>query len=340
MLLMRRAVTVCALALLGGIAVAQEIAAPALPDIDLFANSKASWFQRDGLKPYYFVVHRPALLVFWRADDADTMERIVPAMVALAESKEDELAVLFVERSQMPYTEMLRAVAIHRWLGSPALWTSDAPAGAEQLDAPCFVLLGRDQRPVLTGHPLTDQQKLDVAIRDAFEECRFGPADLPAEARAARQALQEGRYAKAFGLPAAADRARARGDAAEADVLEAQARWIEDDIQLRFDSLHGMLFRGTSAAALPRLQALSKALEALPNDNRLREVVTSSLAAWDCGEALVEVQASAKLMKLQGALYAKGPSDSLAASLRKFAAAEPGTHAAERATFLASIAAP
>jgi tetratricopeptide (TPR) repeat protein len=44
--------------------------------------------------------------------------------------------------------------------------------------------------------------------------------------------------------------------------------------------------------------------------------------------------------KLQSALYAKGPSGSLAASLCKSAAAEPGTHAAERATFVASIAAP
>ena len=118
------------------------------------------------------------------------------------------------------------------------------------------------------------------------------------------------------------------------------AKLVADEILNQLDWCNEMLLVGTGAAARPRIEALDKALATLPRDDDWRRQGDEALEVYTCGDQNKELKASAEMLDLQAELFLSGPSAALAKSLQKTARAHPGTHAAERAAFLASIAAP
>ncbi len=333
------------LALVGllGVAAAQGRAAGELPAVTLPDQSKAT-FHRDGLHSVHMLFwRRPTLVLSWRADDAETVEKVVPAVLQLARDTGEDRAVLFVERSGTSYLDMLRLAARRRWLGGGEAWTCEVPPGTESRDTPSFVLTSATHATVLAGHPLADHEALGAAVKRAVDERRSGSADLTPEAREVLRALHEDRLAAALQLVARAGKLRASGkpgDARAADALDAVARQVEGELTTRISWPSEMLAVGTGAAAVPRVEALCKALEPLPNDDRWRSHAEGDLQLFTCGDKAEELKASAVLLKLQGQLFAKGPSESLAKALVKLAASHPGTHAANRARDIAALAAP
>jgi hypothetical protein len=333
---MRAARLALGLLALAAPALAQTSGTPAspLPHVVLPDQSRTT-FHRDGLNSLYILfLHRPTLVVSWRADDAAGARQVVPAALALADSFQGDLALLLVERSGLSYTDMLRFAARERWLGDTAAWTCEVPAGMAALPTPSFVLVSAAQATVLAGDPLAQQSELAAAAKRLVDERRNGGPGAPGQTRDALTALSTGKPAKALGLVSAPF------DEATARTLQGPAKLVADEILNQLDWCNEMLLVGTGAAARPRIEALDKALASLPRDDDWRRQADEALQVYTCGDQNKELKASAELLDLQADLFLNGPSAALSKSLQKTARAHPGTNAAERAAFLATIAAP
>jgi len=114
----------------------------------------------------------------------------------------------------------------------------------------------------------------------------------------------------------------------------------KDTTYLVTNMMRSVLNEGTGAAARPRVEALSKALASLPRDDDWRRQADEALEVYTCGDQNKELKASADMLDLQAELFLQGPSAALCKALQKTARAHAGTYAAERAAFLATIAAP
>jgi len=258
----------------------------------------------------------------------------VPVALDLAEVYGGDLGVLFVERSGRSYADMLRFAAREHWLGGTAAWTCELPSGAEALPTPSFALLSVRRATLLAGDPVAQRAELAAAARSAVDERRHGEAGASAQERAALTALSEGQPGKALGLvdaPFAEAAARKLAQPAQrvADEILNESTWCTE-----------MLYAGSFAAARQRVEALNKALSSLPVDDRWRQLADGALAVYTCGDQNKELDASAEMLQLQERLFTKGPSAALAKAFEKTAKAHAGTHAAERALFLATIAGP
>ncbi|HEX5010641.1 MAG TPA: hypothetical protein VFY71_09580 [Planctomycetota bacterium] len=337
--MMRAARLALGLLALSGPVLAQTIAAPPaaatpLPRVVLPDQSRAT-FHRDGLHSVLMLfLHRPTLVVSWRADDPAGARRLVPAALALADSFQGDLALLLVERSGLSYTDMLRFAAREHWLGGTAAWTCEVPSGLAALPTPSFVLISAKQATLLAGDPLAQQAELAAAAKRLVDERRNGGPGAPGQTRDALTALSAGNLAKALSLVSAPY------DEATARTLQGPAQLVADEILNQYEWCNEMLLVGLGAAARPRVEALGKALSSLPRDDDWRRQADDALDVYTCGDQNMELKASAAMLDLQAQLFRDGPSGGLWKSLQKMAKAHAGTHAAERAAFLATIASP
>jgi hypothetical protein len=309
-------------------AAGQDAPAPApapLPKIELPSQSLGT-FNRFGLHSVYMLFQRrPVLVVSWRADEAASNE-VVPAMLALAQREGDDLALLFVERSRLPYADMLRFVARKHWLCGSACWTCEVPPGTELQATPAFVLTSVGHEVVLAGDPLAQAGALAAAADRAVEERRSGTADMPAELHAALGALYEGQFGQAVTLAGPLDQAR--------------RQVIQDELDLQQQLANEMLASGYALEAQTRLTAMLKSLEKLPEDDPRRLAAKNALAVFDCGDWNKDLKAGPTLAKLQEQLCTRGPGAPLAQLLRGLAKANDGAPLGKRALALAEIAEP
>lgn len=324
-----------------------QAAPPAPIPTDLVGNRVAPADQSDqifnhhGLRAMYQLVYRrPLLVVSWRADDAASLDRAVPAALALKERYGDDLALLCVERSGRSLADMLRVVCARRWLCADALWTCELPDGLAVMPSPSFVLTSMWQIGVLTGDLVADRQALESACAKVVGERRLGEDDLPDEAHTAWKNVAEGHWTAALKLGRAADKRRARGqpgDAEAADALAKQAGILDDALMNELQIATGMMRSGAAVEALRRAELYEKEVEDLPDDDPLRRTTESMLNSLHHETMFAELEASEALAKLQDKLCRNGPGASLAASFRKLVKDHPGTKAAERALVYAAM---
>jgi hypothetical protein len=305
------------------------------------ADQSDQIFNRHGLRVIYQLLYRrPLLIVSWRADDAASLDRAVPAALALKERYGDDLVLLCVERSGRSLADMLRVVCARRWLCADALWTCELPAGLEVMPSPSFVLTSMWQIGVLTGDLVADRPALEEACAKVVGERRLGTDDLPDEAHAAWKAFAEGHWTAALKIGRAADKRRARGlpgDAEAAEVLAKQARILDDALMNELQIATEMMHSGAAAEALRRAELDWKEVEDLPDDDPLRRTTESMLDNLHHETLFAEIDASEALAKLQDKLCRNGPGAPLAASFRKLVKEHPGTKAAERALVYAAM---
>ena len=88
----------------------------------------------------------------------------MPASIKLQQQYGDDLQVLFVE-SQGASPEMAEAFAWRRrWMGTQAMWTTEAPLRVEGNTLPKFALLDTEGRLLLEGNPLGMKKQIEEAI--------------------------------------------------------------------------------------------------------------------------------------------------------------------------------
>ena len=342
----RAAAALLAFALLAPAAGAQD-APPAPVPTDLVgqhvapADQSDRVFNRHGLKAISQLVYRrPLLVVSWRADDPASLDRAVPAALALAERYRDDLALLCVERSGLSFEDMLHVVCSRRWLCADALWTCELPAGLEVMPSASFVLTSMWQVGVLTGDLVADRAALEAACAKVVGERRLGEDGLPEEAHAAWKAFTEGHWTAALQLGRAADKRRGRGqpgDAEAAEALAKQAGLIDDALMNELQIATEMVHSGAAAEALRRAALDWEQVKDLPDDDPLRRTTASLLESLHHDTLLAELEASEALAKLQDKLCRNGPGMALGLSFRKLVADHPGTVAAKRALVYAAM---
>ena len=282
---------------------------------------------------------RPVLVVFWRADDEASTAHAVPDALKLAVDHEGDLAVFLVECSGSKHDDMLRVACGRHWLLAPAIWSSQSVADTHLPTVPRYVLTSMEHGAEVACDPLGDRTALLAALDTALDERAHGAPGLPAAARAAWTDLHDGKLARALGLDAVADKLAAQ-DPRTAEVLHQQAAAIRTDLEQRFQLLNDMVLNGEACEGFERLQAFAGGLAGLPVADPLLERVTSLVEARKCGDMPIECKANATLVKLRDRLYAKGPDESVASQLEKFAADKSATRSAKRAKELAAFARP
>lgn len=326
----------------------QAQAAPPAPiPTDLVGNRVApadqsdQIFNRHGLRAIYQLIYRrPLLVVSWRADDEASLDRAVPAALALKERYGDDLVLLCVERSGRSFADMLHFVGQRRWLCADALWTCELPAGLEAMPSPSFVLTSMWQIAVLTGDPVADRDALAAAIGVVVGQRRLGEDDLPDEAHTAWKAFAEGHWTAALKLGPTADKRRARGqpgDAEAADAIAKQAGFLDDALMNELQIATEMMRSGAAAEALRRAERFWKEVEDLPDDDPLRRTTESMLDSLHHETLFAEIEASEALEKLQDKLCRNGPGKPLGSSFRKLVKEHAGTQAAALALVYAMM---
>lgn len=301
---------------------------------------KAPTFSHEGVQSIYLQTwRRPVLEVFWRADDPASTAHAVPDALKLAADHEGDLVVFLVECSGLKHDDMLRFACSRRWLLAPAIWTCQSVADTHLPTLPRYVLGSPEHLVLVACDPLGDRTALMEALDDALDERVHGAPGLPPAARAAWTDLHDGKFARALGLDAVADKLAAQ-DPHTAAVLHEQAQAIRTDLEQRFQLLNDMTLNGEACEAYARLKPFAAGFAGLPASDPLVARVTSLVDSQTCGEMPVECKANETLVKLRDRLLAKGPDASVADQLGKFAVDKSATRSAKRAKELAAFARP
>lgn len=284
---------------------------------------------------------RPVLVDFWGPRCPTCISGAVPAALRLQEIFGDDLQVVFVE-AQGAGADAAQTFALSRkWLGGPAVWTSEAPFRTPGNSLPKCVLLDAEGRVVLVGNPLDQAKEIERLVGEVIQAQRAPPADAPGSVRPAWTEFTRGRVARAFELLDALVSTRAEGDplhapneAERVDAVRAARAQMSAVITREFERVARLVRAGYYDDADARLSAL---------ESRVRECAeftprAAELRAQLVGPALqAEREASRVLDRLLTRFYPSGGETAIARELARFADEHAGTKLADRARAAARL---
>ncbi|MHC5211910.1 MAG: TlpA family protein disulfide reductase [Planctomycetota bacterium] len=291
-------------------------------------------FRSAGLERLEDLRGAPVWIEFWSSTSMGSYGVTVPTAVKLQEKHGDDVHVVCVEVGGLTHDEMARFVLQYRWAGSRVVWATESPMSGPA-SVPWAAVVGPDGELLASASSLEDARTLTDALEDALAARRKGPKGTPSAVAKAWAEFSKGRLGRALAIARAA---AAKAEGKSADTVTA-ARLVEASIhaaaEARLARAGSMLASGHYGAALQWLEALS---EAVDGDEALGKRVATLRLALESEEAKAELEADARLAKLERKLYAKGLDDGLTKSLTKLAGDAAGTQAASRARELAALA--
>ncbi len=243
-----------------------------------------------------------------------------------------DLEVLFVEVQGADMDRVASFTLNQKWLGRGGIWTTDAPFQTGSNGIPNYALLGADGKILMMGNPLADAAKIEEAIANEIKGKRAGAADQPKELEKAWKDFGKGKAAEAM----AALQKLAEGTNADlASAASAAIGQMRARVDGKLARLEWLVENGHYDKAGELLKAFQKDLKGAGEADAKLAAVAEKLKAPDLK---VEIDAEKKLLKIESALFAEGPTPQSAGQLTKFAEKNQGTKAAERASFWAKHA--
>lgn len=290
-------------------------------------------FRGAGLERLEELRGAPVWIEFWTSTSMGSYGITVPTALKLKEKHGDDLSVLCVEVGGLEHDAMARFVLQYRWAGAGALFTTESPMSGPA-NVPWAAVLGPDGELLASASSLEDAKRLTDALEDALAVRKKGPKGTPSAVGKAWGEFAKGRLGRALVAARAAEaKAADKPDTLAAAKLVQAA--VHTAAEARLARAGSMLASGHYGEALAWLTALA---EAVDGDESLSERVATLRATLEGDEAVAELDADARLSKLEQKLYAKGLDDGLAKALTELAAETAGTRAAERALALARLA--
>ena len=279
------------------------------------------------------------LVEFWGSTTYGVDDAMRNVLV-LQEEFGPDLAVLFVEGRRLD-PDRVHALALERrWLGTPAMWTSEYVFKTGAARMPNFVLLSGEGEVLLKG--ATGQmeihygqrlmEELEDRVRAEIELRRSGPPDAPSAVRELYRDFHRGRIGRA--LSRARDLAAEAPGSDEGRAAAEAAAVFEERLERRLARAEWLLGDGRIGRAEEELAGLERELApGSPPEVHYRRLADSLAADELDGER----RADKALAALEKKLYARGTGPGTAKSLQRLARKYAGTRSAARAERLAGL---
>lgn len=248
----------------------------------------------------------------------------------------DAIQVILVESQGASDEDMLAFALKHKWLGGGAIWTTERPFSTGGNGLPAYALLGPDGQVLLTGNSASDHSKIEQTLADLVKKGSSAPKGTPDAVAKLYRELDRGNFAKVVAeSQKLAAKAGAKDPAvatAAGDLEKAAAAKLEREIA-RVKSL-------AAQGRYMKAQALADALAQGVKGHDDFSAKTADLPKlFEGPEVQKEIAAERELERMTADLFADGAKDAKAAKkFGKFAEANAGTKAGERAAALAAMA--
>lgn len=248
----------------------------------------------------------------------------------MAEEYGDDLQILFVE-SQGSSEEEAEAFAWDRkWMGTSAMWTTEAPFRTGSGGLPNFALLSNEGEVLLMGNPLSMGKQIEEAIDAEIKKANAIPEDTPKALKKAWKAFVKGDYGKAV---AEARKVEAKGGADGEEATAAIDIFVER-VEDELGRANWMLENGYLVEAQKFMKDLSKQIKGI---TEVAEQTTEITGKIDSPDLKPELTAAQSLSKLINAIAEEGFDEKLVKKLEKFVKKNEATKAAERAQRLVEL---
>jgi len=255
----------------------------------------------------------------------------VPASFELLEKYGDKMALIFVE-SQGTARDVMEGVVWNRkWMGRGGMWTTERPFSSGSRSLPSFILLSREGKVILKGHPLSLKKEIEKVV--ASEAAKWGkpPEGMPKTLRTTWLEFERERYTRAF----VAAKKVAEAGTEDSSAAEKTLKTFRRRIEAKFEQVTWLIDNGYLIKADDMAESLVKALKGNEEfEPRAREM----RARLGSQELKQEMAAARALGRIEKKLMSDGLTSSVADKLRKFATNQEGTMAAKRAVYLAALA--
>jgi len=275
---------------------------------------------------------KPALVEFWGHRCPPCVNTAVPWSVKISAEFGEDLSVLLVESQGLRLEEVEALAYGRKWMGSPAIWTTERPFDTGARGIPNFVLLSCEGEVLLKGNPISMKQQIEETIQKEITRSKKAPAGVPRSLKRAWTDFARGKYASAL----SAVRKKAASAGPDSEAAASAQEIFSGRIDARIARLRWMVDNGFLLEAEDLAEELSKNLRGLERfEPRVKEI-TKQLAAPGMKS---EMAAAKNFAKLEKKLLADGLGGATVRQLAKFADRYAGTRAAERAQRLAALAA-
>ena len=255
----------------------------------------------------------------------------MPSSIKRARELGDDFALIFVESQGHTIQEAEAMAWDRKWMGTHAMWTTEAPFRTEGNGLPSFALLNNEGEIILSGNPLAMKKDIEEAIDAEIAKSKQAPEGTPKSLKKAWKSFAKGDYAKAV---AAAQKVVDKGGEDSEDAQVTVDTFVKR-VESEFGRVEWMLDNGYLIEAKDVLKALGKATKGLAAVNEQKTALQSRL---DAPELEDELDAAKGLVRIEKGLYEDGFGDKTAKTLERFIKKNSGTKAAERAQHLLQLA--
>lgn len=218
----------------------------------------------------------------------------------------------------------------HKWMGTTAMWTGEAPFNTGAPGLPNCVLLSNEGEVLLMGHPGSMHSKIEEAVEAEIKKAKAIPEGTPKALKKAWKAFMKKDYGKAV---AEARKVEAKGGEDGEAATQAIGTFVER-VEKELGRADWMVQNGYLVEAQAFIKKLSKQINGIADVVERQTEITDELASEDLKPEMAAAQALEKLVK---ALSEDGFDDKLVKKLRKFVEKNEATKAAARAQHLVDI---
>lgn len=255
----------------------------------------------------------------------------MPSAIKTAREYGDDLTVLFVECQGSNETAAEKFAYGKKWMGTPAMWTSERPFDTGAKGIPNFALLSADGELLMKGNPMAMHSKIMDAIDQEIANAKGLPKDAPKSLKKAYKAFAKGDYAKSI---EAAQKVVDGGDE-DAASAEQTLKSFQSRLDGKFKRVDWMLQNAYLVEAEDFYESLAKGVKGL---EAYEERVTSLEETFDADGMKDEIKAAKSFAKLQLKLQADGLDAKHVKTLEKFVEKNAETKIVKRAQALLDLA--
>lgn len=255
----------------------------------------------------------------------------MPSSLKLAAEYGDDLTVLFVE-SQGHTAQESEAFAWNRkWMGTRAMWTTEAPFQVAGNTIPKFALLSNEGVVLAVGNPLAVHKAIVESIEAEIDRAKEPPEGSPKALKKAWKAFAKGDVGKAI---EEAKKVQADGGEDGEAAAVALARFVAH-VSGKLDRVEWMLGNAYPVEAESLLKDVAKLAKGVDEVKERLEALTARL---ESDELEPEFEAARAFAKIESLLQADGFDDKPMKLLERFVEHYPDAAVTGRARHLIELA--
>ncbi|MEM7515634.1 MAG: hypothetical protein AAF368_01740 [Planctomycetota bacterium] len=255
----------------------------------------------------------------------------MPSSIKMAREFGDDLTIIFVESQGTPPDATETFVWNHKWMGTSAMWTHEAPLRTGSNGLPNFALLSNTGEVLLKGHPMSMHKDIVEAVEGEIAKSKKAPEGTPKALKKAYKAWAKGDFAKAV---AEARKVEAKGGE-DGEAAATTVSTFIAGIEAKFARVDWMLENNYLVQSEELYNTLVKSTKGLEDVAEKAAALEETFGAKDLKD---EMSAAKSLARIESKLEEEGFDDKLVKQLEKFVKKNADFKAGSRAKYLLGLA--